>query len=69
MNVQTSSSESVSSSHTNDRYLNAPVKKAKAADLRKRLHTAEASLKRLDKICKLTEDHGEAIDDALHSTF
>ena len=62
---QASTSGSTSSSHTNDRYLNTPEKKAK---LRKRLHTAEASVKRLsDRICKLTEDHGEVIDDALHS--
>ena len=65
---QASTSGSTSSSHTNDRYLNTPEKKAKAADLRKRLHTAEASMKRLsDRICKLTEDHGEVIDDALYS--
>ena len=63
-NVQISDS----SSHTNDRYLNTPEKKMKADDLKKRVHAAEASVKRLkEKIKKLTEDHGETIDNELHS--
>ena len=57
-----------SSSHTNDRYLNTPEKKMKVDDLKKRVHAAEASVKRLkEKIRKLTEDHGDTIDSELHS--
>ena len=56
-----------SSSHTSDRYLNTP-EKMKVDDLKKRVHTAEASVKRLkEKIRKSTEDHGDTIDSELHS--
>ena len=57
-----------SSSHTNNRYLNTPEKKMKVDDLKKRVHAAEASVKRLkDKIRKLTDDQRETIDGELHS--
>ena len=40
----------------------------KVDDLKKRVHAAEASVKRLkEKIRKLTEDHGDTIDSELHS--
>ncbi len=56
-NVQISDS----SSHT-------PEKKTKVDDLKKRVHAAEASVKWLkEKIRKLMEDHGETIDNELHS--
>ena len=47
--------------------LNTPEKKMKVDVLKKkRVHTAEASVKRLiEKVKKLTEDHGETIDSEL----
>ena len=57
-----------SSSHTNDKYLNTPQKIAKISSLRKRVHTATESVKRLKaKICLLTESHGAIVDSELHS--
>ena len=57
-----------SSSHTNDRYLNTPEKKKKFDDMKKRMHAAESSVKRLkEKVKKLTEEHGESVDNELHS--
>ena len=51
------------SSHTNDRYLNTPEKKARLDGLRKRVHAAEEEVKRLKE--KLLE-HGEAMEE-MHS--
>ena len=54
------------SSHTNDRYLNTPEKKARLDGLRKRVHAAEGEVKRLkDRVTKLLE-HGEPVDE-MHS--
>ena len=51
-----------SSSHTNDKYLNTREKR-KVDDLKKRVHAAETSVKRLKaKIRNLTEDHDETLD-------
>lgn len=55
------------SSHTNDRYLNTPEKKAKMDSLRKRAHNAEEEVKRLkDKVRTLLQQ-GENVDNELHS--
>ena len=55
------------SSHTNDRYLNTPEKKAKMESLRKRAHNAEEEVKRLkDKVRTLLQQ-GENVDNELHS--
>lgn len=55
------------SSHTNDRYLTTPEKKARMDGLRKRVHAAEEEVKRLkEKVHKLLEQ-GETVDKELHS--
>ena len=62
-----SSDGSDTSSHTNDRYLNTPQKKAKIGALRIRMHAAEEEVKRLkDKVCKLSEQ-SETVDTELQS--
>ena len=54
------------SSHTNDRYLNTPEKKAKLDGLRKRVHAAEEEVKRLkDKVRTLLKQ-GDTVDSELH---
>ena len=55
------------SSHTNDRYLNTPEKKAKLDGLRKRVYAAEEEVKRLkDKVRTLLKQ-GDTVDSELHS--
>ena len=55
------------SSHTNNRYLNTPEKKAKLNGLRKRVHAAEEEVKRLkDKVRTLLKQ-GDTVDSELHS--
>ena len=57
------------SSHTNDRYLNTPEKKAKLDGLRKRVHAAEEEVKRLkDKVRTLLKQ-GDTVDSELYSNL
>ena len=56
------------SSHTNERYLSTPEKKAKMATLRKKAAAAEEGLKRLkDKVQKLQEQQSEPVSEQLNS--
>ena len=58
-------SSSDSSKYKNERYLDTPEK---IASLRKRAYTAEQTVMKLRaKICKLTKEQGEMLDDNLHS--
>ena len=54
------------SSHTNDRYLNTPQKRAKMNALRNRMHAAEEVKRLKDKVRKLSEQ-SEAVDTELYS--
>ena len=60
-----SSDGSDTSSHTNDRYLNTPQKKAKINALRNRMHAAEEVKRLKDRVRKLSEQ-SEAVDTELH---
>lgn len=55
------------SSHTNDRYLNTPEKRAKMDGLRKRAHNAEEEVRRLKDKVRTLQEQGEAVDNDLNS--
>ena len=56
------------SSHTNDRWLTSPQKKAKTSQLKQNLRSAKAAVKYLKhKIQASTEKLGVDVDDSLHS--
>ena len=55
-------------SHTNERYMNTPQKKAKISRLRNRAHVAEQEVAKLrEKIERLSIIQGENLDEDLHS--
>jgi len=63
-----SSDGSDTSSHTNDRYLNTPQKKAKIGALQVRMHAAEEQIKRLkDKVLIKLSEQSETVDTDLQS--
>ena len=57
-----------SSDFTNERYMNTPEKRRKMEKLKKRVHTAEQKVVKLkEKVHKLIDCNGEALDENLHS--
>ena len=63
-----SETETDSSSHTNERYLNTTQIRSEIASLRTRAHAAEQMVAKLrEKILKLTQDQGETLDDDFQS--
>ena len=55
------------SSHSNERYLNTPEKKAKMSKLKQRAHMAEKEIQKLRvRIAELTQQQGDSIDPILH---
>ena len=61
------SSFTETTSHVNERYLNTPEKKAKMMKMKKRVHSAESEIIKLQKtIKKLNQEQGEKLDNLLH---
>lgn len=56
------------SSHSNERYLNTPEKKAKMCKLKERARTAEKQVEKLkEKIQQLTQQQGDEVDTNLNA--